>query len=376
MIPPLIVSLKKEHRDMRKHNSNNERIKRRYLVFQEQARRQSVATVDAIAKSLCRFEEYTKWQDFKKFHFEHAIGFKKDLRAQTNSQTGNLLSKSTINSTLSHLKRFFEWLSQQSGYRSKVNYSDAEYFNLSEKEVRIASASRPRPFPTIEQVKHVLQKMPVESEIQRRDRALVAFILLTGARDSAAASLSLKHVDLAQNSVFQDARDVSTKASKTFTTYFFPVGEEILEIFTSWIYYLRQELMWGNNDPLFPSTKIALIDGQFAPSGLKREHWKTSSPIREVFRSAFASAGLPYFNPHSLRKTLVQLAEQRCRTPEEFKAWSQNLGHENVMTTFSSYGNVSDSRVSELLQAGTKRCNVQDESALREKLLQLLANTG
>jgi hypothetical protein len=29
-----------------------------------------------------------------------------------------------------------------------------------------------------------------------------------------------------------------------------------------------------------------------------------------------------------------------CRTPEELKAWSQNLGHEDVMTTFRS----SDSR--------------------------------
>src|SRR5512147_2134420 len=31
--------------------------------------------------------------------------------------------------------------------------------------------------------------------------------------------------------------------------------------------------------------------------------------------------------PHSLRSTLAQFGEQRCQTPEEFKAWSQNLGH-------------------------------------------------
>lgn len=30
-----------------------------------------------------------------------------------------------------------------------------------------------------------------------------------------------------------------------------------------------------------------------------------------------------------------------CRTPEEFKAWSQNLGHEQVLTTFSSYGEMA-----------------------------------
>lgn len=334
---------------MRKYNPENERIKRKYLVFQEQARRQSEASVDAMAKSLSRFEQYTQWKDFKKFHYEQAIGFKKRLCATTNEQTGKPLSKSTINSTLSHLKRFFEWLSQQSGYKSRINYSDAEYFNLSEKDVRIASASRPRPFPTLEQVKHVLVQMPVENALQRRDRALIAFTLLTGARDSAIASMSLKHVDLSQDCVFQDARDVSTKASKTFLTYFFPVGDEVHEIFVSWLNFLINEMRWGNEDPLFPSTEISLRSGKFAPSGLKREHWKTTGPIRDVFRNAFEAAGLPYFNPHSFRKTLVQLAEQRCRTPEEFKAWSQNLGHENVMTTFLSYGEVSPSRQQSIL---------------------------
>ena len=61
-------------------------------------------------------------------------------------------------------------------------------------------------------------------------------------------------------------------------------------------------------------------------------------------------AGLPYANPHSFRKTLAQLGERMCRTPEEFKAWSQNLGHEQVLTTFSSYGQVAHERQAELIR--------------------------
>jgi hypothetical protein len=38
------------------------------------------------------------------------------------------------------------------------------------------------------------------------------------------------------------------------------------------------------------------------------------------FREAFAAAGLQYFNPHSLRNTLVQLGETLCCTLEDFKA--------------------------------------------------------
>jgi len=69
--------------------------------------------------------------------------------------------------------------------------------------------------------------MPRGNEIERRNRALVALTLSTGARDSAIASMKLKHVDLKEGCVHQDAREVKTKFSKAFTAYFFPVGEEV-----------------------------------------------------------------------------------------------------------------------------------------------------
>ena len=59
---------------------------------------------------------------------------------------------------------------------------------------------------------------------------------------------------------------------------------------------------------------------------------------------------MPYFNPHSFRDTLVQLGEKVCTTPESFKAWSQNLGHEGVLTTLTSYGQVSAHRQAELIR--------------------------
>jgi len=39
-----------------------------------------------------------------------------------------------------------------------------------------------------------------------------------------------------------------------------------------------------------------------------------------------------------------------CQTPEQFKAWSQNLGHDGVMTTFTSYGSLSTQRQGELIK--------------------------
>jgi hypothetical protein len=107
----------------------------------------------------------------------------------------------------------------------------------------------------------------------------------------------------------------------------------------------------GNDDPLFPVTRVALgSDRQFGAAGLSREHWSNATPIRKIFREASVSAGLPYFNPHSFRNTLVQLGQEVCKTPEQFKAWSQNLGHEKVLTTFLCYGEVAYQRQGEIIR--------------------------
>lgn len=336
---------------MIKHNPDNERIKRKYLRFLKESKGQSESSLDSVAMALSRYDSYTKYRDFKKFHFEQAIRFKKFLSEQDSKQSGNKLSKSTLNTTLRHLKGFFQWLAMQPGYKSRITYTDTEYFNLSEKDTRIATARHSKPVPTLEQIKHVFNTMPKNTDIERRDRALIAFTLLTGARDSAIASMKLKHVRIDENSIFQDARDVKTKFSKTFTTYFFPVGDDALQIVTDWMNFLRNDLLWGDDDPLFPKTKIISGENQlFKTDGLLRQHWSTATPIRETFKKAFALANLPYFNPHSFRKTLARLGEQMCQTPEAFKAWSQNLGHEQVLTTFTSYGEVEVNRQGELIR--------------------------
>ena len=336
---------------MAKHNPENERIKRQYFEYLKEAQRQSEASIDASAQALNRFEIHTGHKSFKAFHQQQAIAFKRKLAEQNSIRSGEKLSKSTINSVLANLKKFFHWLAGQPGYKSRISYSDSDYFNLSEKETRIANARREKPVPTIEQSRHTVEQMGNSDDIELRDRALIAFVLLTGARDSAVASLKLKHIDLDSRCVYQDAREVKTKFSKTFTTYFFPVGEPFAEIVTEWVDHLQSKLLWGLDDPLFPSTRISQNELlQFSPDGLERKHWQTTSPIRRIFTEAFEAAGVQCFNPHSFRNTLTRLGEKICRTPEEFKAWSQNLGHEAVMTTFNSYGNVPDHRQGEIIQ--------------------------
>jgi integrase len=357
---------------MAKHNSVNTRIKREYFQYLKEAMRRDEASIDAVAKALSRFEESNGHKDFSRFHREQAVAFKRKLDEQTSVRTGKPLSRASVHSTLSAVKAFFFWLAGQPGYKSKIAYDDANYFNLSDKDVRIANATRQRPVPTLDQINHVLASMPAANDIELRNRSLIAFAILTGARDGAIASLKMKHIDLAEGVVYQDARDVRTKASKSFCTWFFPVGGDALEIFTDYCQHLRNKLLWGDDDPLFPATLIAIDEtGGFAPCGLRRDNWKGAGPIREIFKAAFETTGLPYFNPHSFRNTLVQLGERTCATPESFKAWSQNLGHEHVLTTLTSYGTVAPHRQAELIRA-MDMSGVADKD---ERLTEMLAET-
>src|SRR5262245_26092418 len=333
------------------HHPDNERIKRAYLIYLKEARRLSEHSIDAAAAALSKFEEYTRYRDFKRFHIEQAMAFKRKLATQVSHRTGEPLSSSTMLATLNALRAFFHWLAGQPGYRSHLTYADADYFALSEKEARVAKARLERPVPTMEQILHVVRTMPCITEIERRNRAVIAFTLLTGARDGAIASLKLKHVDVAEGRLVQDAREVRTKFAKTITTTFFPVGEEIHKIVADWVEFLRTGKLFGPNDPLFPSTQIVVgEDSCFRAEGLSRSGWSNATPIRKIFKDAFTAAGLAYANPHSFRKTLAQLGQRTCRTPEEFKAWSQNLGHEQVLTTFASYGQVAHERQAELIR--------------------------
>jgi hypothetical protein len=159
----------------------------------------------------------------------------------------------------------------------------------------------------------------------------------------------LTHIDVHERRLDQDARQVRTKFAKSAVTDFFLVGDDVLAVVVDWVNYLRQEKLWSLGDPLFPATKVAVGASQkFEAVGLDRRHWSSAGPIRKIFKDAFLAAGFRY--PHSVRKTLGLLGGNLCKTPEEYKAWSQKLCHEDVLTTFRSYGDVSSHRQTEIMR--------------------------
>ena len=360
---------------MAKYCPENEKMKREYAFYLETADQKQGATVDVAVRAIERFEISTNWKAFRKFNVEQARSFRARLREEVGAG-GQPLSAATVTTTLKHLRNFFLWLSREPGFRKAINANDANYFTPSEQDLRIASARREKRVATLEEIKHVLDLMPSETAIEKRDRALVAFTILTGARDGALVTFRLKHLDLKAQTLFQDAREVRTKGRKTFTSFFFPVGPEPLAIVQAYVDFLSREKGFGPDDPLFSAPLMGHdADRGFAAQGLSKQCWSGAGPIRRIFKDAFEAAGLPYAKPHSFRDTLVRLGQRLCLTPEEWKAWSQNLGHESEATTFVGYGQVPMHRQTEIMRGfanSTAEAPQEEDLALIEMALKRL----
>ncbi len=125
---------------MTKHCPENERVKRRYMLFLREVRGYSEASIDIAMAAIHRFETHTKFRNLRKFHIEQASSFKRHLYGPQPDRAG--LSSATIYATLRAVRAFFVWLADQVGYRSRIRYADAAYFTASAKDQQIATARR------------------------------------------------------------------------------------------------------------------------------------------------------------------------------------------------------------------------------------------
>jgi len=323
---------------MAEYNPENERVKKQYEEALLHGRHREIRTVAAVWKAINMFERYTEQMSFKSFGTEQAKGFKRWLSKQTNSR-GQQLSLSTVRSTLANIRDFFSWLVTHPQYTKRTDGRGIEYLRLSDNEERAGRATREKIPPTVEEVRKVLENMPFESDVEKRDRAIIAFVLATGVRDGALISLKHKDVDLEKMEVWQNPKHVKTKYRKGITSQFIPVDDFAEQIVLDWIDYSRNVLGMKPESALFPKQNIVnnFEKLEFESGGLSSEHWANATPVREIFHKAFIAAGLPKCKPHTIRNTITIWALDNC-TQLQFKAISQSMAHDQAMTTYNSYG--------------------------------------
>lgn len=357
---------------MSKYKTKNEKIKRRYFKWLQDAEGYANASIESIEKALWDYEAFSSDDDYANFNEKTAIAFKKWL-AEKKLKDGTTISYSTQYDRLRYLKKFFTWLSGQVGYKSKIDVYDTSYLRLDKKLAKIATAAKVEDYPTLEYVKKLCSSIEIKGEIDLRDRALIAFTLLSGMRDKAIITLPLSCFNPKTYEIKQDpSKGVQTKFSKTIISVLFQFDEELVCYVTDWVKYLKEEKVFGISDPLFPSTKVEQMSATeyiFEVKGVEPTFWRSTSTIRKIFEERAMKANLDYYSPHKFRHTATREATDSCRNAEQIKAVSQNLGHEHVSTTLLTYGRLNSYRVKEVITDLNFKKNNEDQ--IREQIKKL-----
>ena len=337
-------------------NTNNASIVYLYQGELRHGKGFEPTTINGALRHIWQFEEHTGSVDFRSVTLKMIEEFKDELisRAEKTGKEG--LSASTVVHTFGNLKAFFTWLSDQEGYRRSITGRLYNHFNSPRRLVELAGAAAEKFVPSADHLRTILEKMPANTPAQRRDRAMLATLFLFGVRDGGLISLRLKHVDIARKQVFQDAREVDTKFSKTSIVDWFPVGDDIERIVIEWTEELRS-MGAGDDAPLIPKAPFKPWIGAHT---IELEFLTTAAPVRQVLRKAAAAAGVPYFKPHAIRSTVAKLCSAGNWSEDIAKAVSQNLGHKQIWTTRKYYGDVEPDRKQELFrQMREKRVNTR-----------------
>lgn len=326
-----------------KTTQKNEQLKRRFYEWLKASKGFSDDTVHSYEKAIWLWEDFTSKDDFGKFNKTLAGAFKEWLKNKKKVNAEGNISLSYSYDILRFLKVFFDWLSKQAGYKSRIDQTAVDYLNLTRKEVKEATQPKTVKYPVLDEIKRVIENIKGKTEIEMRDKALFSLALLTGARISAIRTLPMNSFDKNNLVIYQDpALGVQTKFSKKIVSSLMQFSyKEALDYFIQWFDYLEKEKGFKKDDPIFPATKVE--NGKeninyYNTGEVENKRLKNSSSLRAIFKKRFEQAGIKYYHPHTFRHWWVKEISKLPLTEEEKKAISQNLGHENVGTTFGSYG--------------------------------------
>lgn len=324
----------------------NAKAIRNYVEYLRDAKRRSESTIRAVERAIHSFETATNEADFACFDRHKAKHF--TIWLEKTGSSGNGTSARQSYQILHQLRAFFHWLAFQPGYKSRIQVSDIEYLSLDRKKLQEVNSENLVDWPSKAHVIALVNSIGQDTDIDMRDRALISFLLLSGMRDMAVATLPLGCFDLNKLEILQyPDRGVVTKNSKKFVSRLFEFDTRLLNTVKDWVDYLIQNRHFSASNPLFPRTRVIRDEStsEFSSSAVEPVFWKSAGPIRSILKTRSECAELPYYKPHAFRHAASQLALRQCASPEEFRAVSQNLGHENVGTTLTNYAKLTPERI-------------------------------
>ena len=182
---------------------------------------------------------------------------------------------------------------------------------------------------------------------------MVAIAFLAALRADTVTSLRIKHLERKAQVVVQDAKYLRTKNGKSLRVRFFPLPEIFAAVVCDW----KEELIslgFTGEDALFPEERFLVERGSSVLGGRVPVMASTYA-----ISQAFEMASKPLekqITPHAAKHCIGCLSLEFCKTPDEHKAWSMNMGHESEEVTdqykknLRSYKNLSEERVVEIFE--------------------------
>lgn len=321
----------------------NERLKKDFYRWLRGSKQFSDKTIKRYESAIWLWEDFSNKDDLGGFNETMAGEFTDWLRNKKKINSQENISLTYCYNILRFIRLFFDWLSKQKRYKSKIAQTAVDYLKLTKKETQEAIQPRSVECPEVDEVKKAVENIKGDTEIEMRDKALFSLAVLTGARIEAIMTLPMKSFNRAGLILYQDpSLGVKTKKSKNITSVLIPFFyKETLDYFLQWYDYLEKQKGFKPEDPIFPATKIEngtdnisyYNTGKVEPVFLKSQ-----TALRKIFEKRFINAGVKYYHPHTFRHLLVKQISKLPLNEEQKKAFSQNFGHEHTGTTFGSYG--------------------------------------
>ncbi len=331
-------------------NANNLYLRHGYQAHLREAKGVDPKTIDLVVSAIEDFDISIEHCDYLRLTKAISLEYKTRLSKRASKSSGQPLARGTIVRRLGHIQDYLRWVKTRKGFVGLDQ--DVIDFLTPSRRLRTSLTTTTElagPLPAV--LEALIRGMPSDTFLERRNRAAIALIYLTGVRDGVIPTLSLRHIDVSSGALEQDGLEVATKFGKTMRTFFFPIPEDIRTVVVDWVREL-EALRWDPDWPLLPAAAGAAVSARLQSASPKR--FKTVQWVRDFLHAECLKANLEPFYPHKIRKTLVYLGDDKCHTRRDIRAWSQNLGHERVETTDSSYGKLDPSEVQHRLMQPPK----------------------
>lgn len=338
---------------------------RSFLDYQAEVRQSDPRTVDSYWS---RLRHLISWADDKSLTKANKIypTFPTSLEKTGRIRDGEMITATHLTAICKTCRAFFMWAKKEYPGRYK-SIPDNWIETLRPSKARSEQAElKTRELFTLEDV-ITLTKTPGESLLDRKLRAGVALLFLSGMRIGAFVSLPISCVDLDNLRIKQlPAEGVQTKNSKAAITSMLEIPE-LLQVIKEWDGFVRSQLP--------PSFYWYANLGAFGEGlSLEMPKGKRENLIRNFgsdLRALCAKAGVTYHSPHKFRHGHAVYAIKRASNLEELKAISQNLMHSNMGITDGIYGelveddvNIAIKRISKRLPGGENQGGRADDDLM------------